>query len=249
MKFLRIMPLALAASLVLVGLTAPAHAAQVRPLIQGVVVDQGGRYVDDVQVLAVRPDGTNAASALSYASAREDGPQHGYFFLAVGSRGSYEVVLSKPGYQTVSLGEYDVTRRGVVSLGEVEVPKKLVDSKTSCKLGDKVIGKSDRGSFSVTVTTTDTSRPTGEVKVYVDGKKVDDKSLRSHHRGAIDFTLPRLSVGNHQVKAGWGGTPYVKASGCAASTVTVKKAIDRRVSARISHKVWVAGSALLRLFP
>ncbi len=62
MKTLRFISLVLATTVVVTGLTAPARAAQIRPLLQGVVVDQGGRYVDDVQVKALRPDGSVAAS-------------------------------------------------------------------------------------------------------------------------------------------------------------------------------------------
>ena len=245
MNVSRLVPLALVSATALVGLAVPAQAAQVRPVIQGVVVDQGGRNVDDVQVLAVRPDGTNAASALSYASDREDGPQHGYFYLAVGAAGSFEVVLSKPGYRTESLGEYDVTRRGVVSLGEVELRKKPVPSTTTCTVADRTLGRGERGSVAVRVTTAATSRPTGTVKLYVDRKRVDDTSLRRSRRGAVHFALPKLAPGSHRVKASWGGTAYVKGSECGATTVTVRRAIDRPVVQR----AWVLGSPLLRLLP
>ena len=76
---------------------APAPATA-HPLIQGVVVDQNGKPVDDVSVEAVKPDGTVQASALTYASNRPGGPQHGYFYLEV-TKGTYTLALSRSEYE------------------------------------------------------------------------------------------------------------------------------------------------------
>ena len=79
-------------------------------LIQGVVWDQSGRAIDDVLVEAVDADGDVAASAFTYASAWDSGPQHGYFFLEVGP-GDYTIRLSKAGYREGSVEDVVVTRR------------------------------------------------------------------------------------------------------------------------------------------
>lgn len=245
MKLFHAVPLVLAATVTLTGLVAPAHAAQIRPLIQGVVVDQGGRYVDDVQVMAVRPDGSVAASALTYASDRPDGPQHGYFYLAVGGPGSYTVTVTKSGYVAGDLGSQAVTRRGVVSLGEVELAKKLVPSSTAVSLDDSSLRVGQRGRATVTVDTDATRRPTGQVTLYVDGRRLDRKTLRTSHRGALDFALPKLPPGDHLVKATWSGSDYVKESRSRAVTLRVRKATNRLVWSR----AWRPGQDLLRLMP
>lgn len=244
----RVLPLALAAALTLVGLAAPAQAAPIRPLIQGVVVDQGGRYVDDVRVLAVRPDGTVAASALSYASDRPDGPQHGYFFLAVGEPGDYTVTLAKTGYRSADLGESVVGgRRGVVSLGEVELERRPAASTTGLRLADATLTTQQRGTAAVTVTTAGQSRPTGEVAVSVDGRRVDTVDLRSRDRGRVEVDLPRLGAGRHTVKASWvPDSPYVAASSSPRATLTVRKPGRQRAA---WQRVWSPGSPLLRLLP
>lgn len=244
-KIHRAIPPVLAAVVALIGLAAPAHAAQIRPLIQGVVVDQGGRYVDDVQVLAVRPDGSVAASALSYASDRPDGPQHGYFFLAVGARGTYTVTLAKDGYVAADLGSHDVARRGVISLGEVTLRKRLVSSSTSVSLDDSSVRPGQRAEVTVGVETDATSRPSGPVTLYVDGRKQDTRTLRGSHRGALDFTLPRLDSGEHRVKATWAGSDFVKTSTSRVVTLQVRRAAHRAVPRR----AWVPGERLLRLTP
>ncbi len=203
MRSTRLVPLALATAVLLTGLAAPAHAAPVRPRMQGVVVDQGGRHVDDVPVQAVRGNGSVAASALTYASDRTDGPHHGYFYLAVGGADTYDVTLSKPGYRSADLGEYAVTRRGVVSLGEVLLERKRVPSTTRLSLPDRTLTATQRAGAAVKVVTAATNRPVGEVA-----------------RGA------------HTVKAVWHPmSSYVKGSTSAPVDVTVRGARGRTVAA------------------
>lgn len=245
MKPLRALLIILAAVIALTGLTVPVQAAPIRPLIQGVVVDQGGRYVDDVQVLAVRPDGTVAASALTYASARPDGPQHGYFFLAVGRRGNYTVTVAKQGYRDADLGSHHVTRRGVVSLGEVTLEKVREPSTTRLSLADSSVRPDQRAEVSVEVDTAATASPTGPVTLYIDGRKHATMTLRGSHRGALDVTLPKLGRGDHVVKATWGGSLYVEGSSSRSVTLRVRRAIDRPITAR----AWLPGQDLLRLMP
>ena len=240
MKCSHVISLALATTVAVTGLAAPAGATQVRPLLQGVVVDQGGRYVDDVRVLAVRPDGSVAASDLSYASARPDGPQHGYFFLAVVDPGTYTVKLAKSAYVATSLGNHHVTSGGVVSLGEVSLRKKRVASSTAVSLADSSLRPGQRGRATVDVDTAATGRPTGQVTLFVDGRRHDRTRLRGSHPGSLAFTLPRLGQGNHQVRATWSGSTYVKGSASKAVTLRVR---------RVWHRAWVPGKNLLRLTP
>jgi hypothetical protein len=243
MKHTRVLLPLLAALLALPALATPAHAG-VRPRIQGVVVDQGGRHVDDVTVVAERPDGSVAASALTYASDREDGPQHGYFYLAVGGAGTYTVSLSKPGYQATEVGTFAVGRRGVVSLGELVIRKKLVPTTTRLGLDDRTLTTLQRVTATVRVTTDATRRPTGEVTVWVDGDAARTSDVLGSDRGEVDLRLPRLARGSHTVKATFTpDSPYLRGSASDGVDVTVRRADSR------TTRAWLPGAPLLRLAP
>ena len=225
------------------ALAAPAHAV-VRPLVQGVVVDQGGRAVDDVTVVAERAHGTVAASSLTYASAREDGPQHGYFYLAVGSAGDYTVSMSRPGYRAAEIGTFRVGRRGVVSLGEVVLQKRLVATTTRLSLDDRTPTTQQRATATVKVTTDETRRPAGEVTVFVDGFAARTTDVLVSDRGEVELRLPRLERGSHTVKATFTpDSPYLRGSASQGVDVTVRRA-DTRVA-----RAWAPGAPLLRLVP
>jgi hypothetical protein len=197
------------------GVSAPVAAskAAARPLVQGVVTDQFGRYVDGVQVRATRADGTAAASAESYASAWADGPQHGYFFLEVGKVGTYTVTLSKKGYKTVEYAKVVVTRkRKVVSLGEIEIAKVLASTTTSALLTKAAISTKDRGSVVVTVATKATKKPVGGVEIREGNKVVGSGVLKSSHHGKLTVILEKLSKGSHTLRAYFLGSESLAAS-------------------------------------
>lgn len=243
MKYTHVLTVALTGLLASTVLATPAHAV-VRPLVQGVVVDQGGRAVDDVTVVAERADGSVAASALTYASAREDGPQHGYFYLAVGGAGDYTVSMSKPGYRAAEVGTFHVGRRGVVSLGEVVLQKKLAATTTRLSLDDRTLTTRQRATATVRVSTDETRRPTGEVVVRVDGDEVRTVGLDGSDRGSLEVVLPRLERGSHTVRAAFApDSPYLRGSASDGVEVTVRRA-DSRVA-----RAWVPGSPLLRVLP
>lgn len=243
MKYTHVLTAAIAGLLASTALAAPAQAA-VRPLVQGVVVDQRGHAVDDVTVVAERADGSVAASSLTYASAREDGPQHGYFYLAVGRAGDYTVSMTKRGYQAAEVGTFHVGRRGVVSLGEVLLRKRLVATATRLSLDDRTLTTRQRATATVKVTTDETRRPTGEVVVKVDGDEVRSVDLAGSDRGAVEVRLPRLARGAHSVKATFApASPYLRGSASEAVAVAVRRA-DSRVA-----RAWVPGAPLLRVLP
>ena len=109
---------ALAASALGVG--GAAHAAGVKPRIQGTAVDQRGHLLDDVTVKA-KSGNTVVASALTYANQAADGPQHGYFYLEV-TKGTYSLTLSKKGYKTVEYDAGTISKRGQkISMGELVI--------------------------------------------------------------------------------------------------------------------------------
>lgn len=182
--------------------------AAVHPLIQGVVVDQFGRPVDDVEVRAIKDDGSVQASAFTYASSREDGPQHGYFFLEV-TKGSFTVELAKEGYRAA---EYDAgtieRRRQRISMGEIEIEKILVRTSTRASLEDDEVTTRQHGVVEVVVRCSD-GRPVGDVEVREGDQVVGEDTLRASDRGRVDIELGRLRRGDHDLVAHFvGGTTY-----------------------------------------
>lgn len=172
------------------------------PLIEGVVTDQLGREVDDVSVEATRGHAaTPSASALTYASDQEGGPQHGYFFLEVGKKGSYTVTLSKRGYRTETYGPIRIRRLGqTVDLGEVEIVR-LYSTTTSASLERRVVTTRQHGIVDVRVRTSATKRPTGVVVVREGRHVIGRDAVRRGDRGAVTVALPRLPMGNHVLRA------------------------------------------------
>ncbi|GAW48784.1 uncharacterized protein (Precursor) [Nocardioides sp. PD653] len=181
-------------------------------LIQGVVVDQFGTYLDDVQVQATKADGTPSASALTYASDREDGPQHGYFFLEV-TRGTYTLTVTRDGYTTLVLDDIEVAKaRQKVSLGEIEIQKKLADTRTKGALEDSSITTKQNGVVDVEVSSKATSKPTGTVEVREGREVLGEGTLRTKNRGELTIGIDKLDKGIHHLKVYYLGSSTLKAS-------------------------------------
>ena len=201
---------------------APALAA-VHPLIQGVVVDQSGDPVDDVQVQATKADGTPQASALTYASDREDGPQHGYFYVEV-TKGSYTLTLSKSGYRTVEYDAGTITRRAQkVSLGELVIKRIAAATATRASLRKSTVNTRQHGEVTVTVTSKG-AKPVGAVEVREGRHVVGDATLRKSARGTVTIELDKLAKGQHVLKAYFLGNSSFKASSSRSFTLTVVRA-------------------------
>lgn len=191
-------------------------------LIQGVVVDQFGQYVDDVKVQAIKGDGTPAASALTYASKRQDGPQHGYFFLDVG-RGTYTLKLTREGYKTLVLDDIRVAKaRQKVSLGDTEIQKELVASRTDATLARKKITTKQSGVVTVTVSAKG-AKPAGDVEIREGRDVVGGGQLKAGNGGRVTIILDRLPKGSHELKAVYLGSRSVKGSSSQTITLTVTK--------------------------
>lgn len=192
------------------------------PLIQGVVVDQDGDPVDDVEVQATKDDGTEQASALTYASDRPDGPQHGYFFLDV-TKGTFTLTLAKDGYRTVEYDAGTITRRGQrISMGELEIVKIAPRTTTSASLQDATVTTRQRGLVDVLVSS-HAGRPTGEVEVREDGDVVGDATVARSDHGKVTVTLDRLGRGDHDLRAFFLGSSSWKGSSSKVITLHVVK--------------------------
>jgi len=182
-----------------------------KPLIQGVVTDQFGRYVDGVVVQATREDGTPAATAETYASRWADGPQHGYFFVEA-RPGTYTLTLSKPGYETAVYDDVQLGRRGRVSLGEIEIQKVLASTATNAVLTSRYATTRDRATIVVAVTSRSTKKPTGPVEVREGRNVVGSAVLKPGNQGNVTVTLTKLGKGGHVLRAYFLGSDSLAAS-------------------------------------
>lgn len=219
--------LALTLGLFGVGLAASPASAARSPLIQGVVVDQGGRYVDDVTVQAVDATGEARATSLTYASQWEDGPQHGYFFLEVPA-GTYTVRLSRDGYVPATLTSVTVRRRGRVSLGEVTLEKLPAATTTKASLRDAEITTGDKGKVDVSVSVGAGEKAAGRVTVRHGRKILASATLRAADRGRVTLTLGRLARGSYDLRATFAGSALLARSESKKLTLDVTKPRRKR---------------------
>jgi hypothetical protein len=234
----RLLALVLAAvALLASGLVAsPASAAPPVPKIWGVITDDRGTPVLDVQVQAIDEDGKVAASDLSYDDPDGDqSPRPGYFELFVGSNGSYTVTLKKSGYRSVRYVDVEVARGSrVVDLGEIELYR-IFATKTVGKLADDSVSPKDKAKVTVTVTCPQGCEGvdlTGKVVVKNGRKALASATLAAAHKGKVAVTLPKLDKGTYDLKAVYSGASSLKASTSKAFTLTVKKPNRKRPNAR-----------------
>ncbi len=200
---------------------APQAATTGTYLIQGVVADTSGHYLDDVSVEAIS-DGKVVASALTYASPRDDGPQHGYFFLEVRATGSYTVTLSRAGYRGATVAAEVGRRHRTDSLGEIDLARKPVATKTTARLNTARISTSDKGRVTITVSTGATARPTGAVEVRSGRKVLGSDSLTASDRGRVTVWLRRLDAGTYHLTASYAGSRKQALRASASSAVTLQ---------------------------
>lgn len=231
---------ALAVVLGSVGLfISPADAASTR-LIQGVVWTPSGQALDDVLVEAIDEDGDVAASAFTYASEWDSGPQHGYFFLEVGP-GDYTVRLSKTGYRTTFVDDVTVTRRQGAALGDLVVKPRQAASRTTAALIDERVTTADDVLVRVGVATSATDRPTGTLRVYDTGRSVASVSLRPSRHGRAVVNLGQLRRGVHVLTVRYSGDDAVLGSVSRRMVVVVERyhrsrGADR--TARVLASAW-----------
>ena len=164
-------------------------------LIQGLVADQTGKPVDGVKVQAFDEDGEVISSYWTYASDRDEGPQHGYYYLWV-KAGSYEVVFEKDGYVPTSIG-VDRAPREKEAVEEVELLKVMPTTTTASAPAKVRVG--DKVALQVAVRTQDAAKPVGKVTVSLKNRKVDAEQLRAADGGKLTFRLPALPRGEHQL--------------------------------------------------
>lgn len=193
------------------------------PLVQGVVADQFGNFVDGVMVKATK-GATAVASAETYASAWASGPQHGYFYLEVGKPGTYTITLAKKGYETVKYTGIEVARpKQKVSLGEIEIEKSPEPTTTSAALVSRNVSTKARGAVVVTVASKATKTPAGSVEVREGNKVVGSGEIKAANKGVVTVALGKLGKGGHVLKAYFLGSDTLEASASKPITLMVIK--------------------------
>jgi hypothetical protein len=202
---------------VVVAAPAPTH------LIQGVAVDADGKGVDNVAVQALDAGtGKPVATALTYASARATGAQHGYFYLWV-DRGVYDVVLVKRGYDASFLTDVNVTGRKPVSLGELRLELRDWPTSTVAEVLDPVVAPRQSVKVAVAVDSKK-AKVTGGRLVVLAGKKVlVSQRLTKADRGAVTLDLGRMPRGTHRLTVEYRGIDGLRSSKARTLQVVVAK--------------------------
>ena len=201
---------------------APTQQVSAGPRIQGVVADQNGHYMDNVEVHAVNSSGATAASDFTYASDRAYGEPHGFFNLSVRRLGTYTVSFSKDGYVTQSR-TVEVTRRPrIVLLGEIDLKVKPRGTTTDAGLKSAKVTTADKARVVVQVATGATKKPVGDVTVLIGRKKVGSDTLTASDRGSVTIGLQRLAVGTYKVRAIYAGSRKQNLAASTSGPVTLQ---------------------------
>lgn len=220
-------------SLVAAGL-APSSAATTEKIIRGLVTDPSGRLVDDVQVEAIDEDGVVTASALTYASEKADGVQHGFYGLYV-APGTYTLRFTKQGFRTQTVTDAVQTgRREVVHAAEVTLAVARVQSATGARLVDATIRPSQRGEVVVTVKG-QASSVTGEIEVLNGRKVVGSGNLRKKDHGKTSIDLKQLDRGSYRLTVAFAGSTLLKPS---ADVVRLEVTRTGRRAVVLRPNVW-----------
>ena len=225
----------------------PASALAVTPpagssWIQGVLTDQAGHALNNVNVEAWSTDPTvtvPVASNLTYAGTPADGRhQTGVFRLEVPAGTPYEVTLSTIGgqedgdlfrMQAYGGGRPIMTRSTparlaagrIIDLGTIQMVRQgTVASKTTARAPKVKPGK--RGVLQIKVTSPYVTNVTGKVQVRVGGKKIVGRLAAIDH-GSTSVRLPKFKRGTHVVKVMFLGSNTVEPSKAKPVRVKVTK--------------------------
>ncbi|VXC22938.1 Ig-like domain-containing protein [Nocardioides sp. AX2bis] len=213
-------------------LATPDAPPQGRAWLEGLVVDQAGRRLDDVVVqafdvddLAADADAEPVSSWLTYADPA-DGPAHGFYRLYVpqGRTASYEVRLSSPEgaadpYRARTLDDAVVVGGGKKQPGEVKelgtavmTLERKADATVRLKASRDVSKPGRTARLAVTVTSPDVDPVTGRLLLGVDGRTRGRQPLTRQDDGRAAFTLPALKPGKHTLTVRYAGSDLVRAT-------------------------------------
>lgn len=158
----------------------------------------GCQALDDVKVQARDADtGVKVASALTYASDRADGPQHGYYYLEVPA-GTFTVTFQKKGMRTtrttVVVPDSGRGARAWAGLRYRDLRTSLTFARgnptkvAACRAPRFLVGLVYRPALPRGASAYPRV-PTGKAVVSVDGKKVFSGTVKEKWKGSIALTL------------------------------------------------------------
>lgn len=194
-------------------------------VIEGVAVDASGKGIDNAAVQALDAStGKPVATALTYASAREDGPQHGYFYLFV-DPGVYDVVLVKRGYDAAFLSDVVVRKKSRTALGQLTLGLRDWPTRTIAAVLDPVVSPGQPVLVEVEVDSAK-ARVTGGRVVVSEGKRIlATHRLTRADRGTVTVNVGRLPRGTHQLRVDYRAVDGLKSS---SSKKTLKVTVAKR---------------------
>lgn len=198
-------------------------------VIEGVAVDTSGKGIDNVAVQALDAStGAPVAASLTYASAREDGPQHGYFYLFV-DPGVYDVVLVKRGYDATFLSDVVARAERHTALGHLTLGLRDWPTSTVAEVVDPVVTPDQPVLVEVEVDSAK-ARVTGGRVVVSEGRRVlAKKELTRADKGTVTVKVGRLPRGTHQLDVDYRAVDGLKSS---STKRTLKVTVAKRVQGR-----------------
>jgi hypothetical protein len=214
------------------AVAAPAGPPVGRAWLVGVITDQAGHPLQDVNVEAWPDDpAATAPTASDRTYENEQDDQQGYFRLEVPIHARYRIVVSadpEDPYRTFQYNDGEpikVGLRKVRRLGTSEIARvALQRSQTTAEIGPGTVRAGKQARITITVACKNVDPVLGKVTASVAGKKVAGV-LTARNRGRIVLTLPKLrKAGHYTVEAWYLGDSYVRKSTTKKPlTLTVKK--------------------------
>jgi hypothetical protein len=200
----------------------PTQPMKGRSWIEGVVEDQLGHPVGNVEVEATSAD--DEGSSITYEQPGIAGST-GFFRIYDLTPGTYTLRFTsaapkiKPATTTVTVGKREI---GQADMTVTRVPV-VTPTKTSAALQHKTVKTSQKGVVDVVVTTTATTKPVGTVEIREGRSLVGSGKLKTGSKGKITIVLEKLGKGSHVLKATFTGPSTLKTSSSGTFTLVVKK--------------------------
>jgi hypothetical protein len=211
-------------------LATPDSPPEGRAWLEGLVVDQAGRPLDNVVVQAFDaldddPGADPVATWITYADPA-DGPAHGFYRLYVpqGDDVVLDIRFSSPEgtldpYRARTLDGAHLVgggakKRGIVQeLGTtVMTLERQAEARVRLSPSRDVTRPGRSARLGVTVTSPDVDPVTGKVVLSVDGRTRGQQVLTRKTDGRAAFTLPALKPGKHTLVVRYAGSTLVEAA-------------------------------------
>lgn len=199
----------------------PVQPMKGRAWVQGVVKDQFGDPVGNVEVQATSTG--DQGSALTYEKPG-----------IAGSTGFYRVYDLKPGTYTLRFtgkAPKIVETTATVKVGKREIGKVsvtvtrvLASTDLAASLKKRTVTTKQSGLVEITLKTAATKKPTGRIEVREGSVVVGKGTLSTGDLGELRMTLDRLRKGTHVLKAHYLGSTSLRESTSKSFTLVVTKA-------------------------